>query len=141
MNYQKQRMKVARLQERIAFQREDFLNKLSTELIRHYDIICLEDLNIKGMLKNHKLAKAISDVSWSGFVQKLTYKAEWYGRKIIKVSRFYPSSQICHTCGHRDGKKPLDIRVWACSACGTTLDRDINASQNILAEGLRILRQ
>ena len=141
MNYQKQRRKVARLHERVAHQREDFLNKLSTELIRQYDIICLEDLNIKGMMKNHKLAKAIADVSWSEFVTKLTYKAEWYGRKIIKVSRFYPSSQICHTCSHRDGKKPLDIRVWTCSSCGTTLDRDINASQNILAEGLRILRQ
>ena len=141
MNYQKQRCKVARLRERVAFQREDFLNKLSTELIHQYDVICLEDLNTKGMLKNRKLAKAISDVSWSSFVQKLTYKAKWYGREIVKVSRFYPSSQICNACGHRDGKKTLDIREWTCPSCDTTLDRDINASRNILAEGLRILKQ
>ena len=138
-NYQKQRMKVARLRERVAFQREDFLNKLSTELIRQYDIICLEDLHIKGLLKNHKLAKAISDVSWSSFVQKLMYKAKWYGREVVKVSRFYPSSQICHACGHYDCKKSLDIRAWTCPSCFTTLDRDINASRNILGEGLRIL--
>ena len=141
MNYQKQRRRVACLRERVAFQREDFLNKLSTALIRHYDVICLEDLNTKGMLKNHKLAKAISDVSWSSFVQKLMYKAKWFGRKIVEIDRFFPSSQICHTCGHRDGKKPLAIRVWTCSSCGTTLDRDINASKNILIEGLRLLKQ
>ena len=125
----------------MAFQREDFLNKLSTELIRQYDIICLEDLHIKGLLKNHKLAKAISDVSWSSFVQKLMYKAKWYGREIVKVSRFYPSSQICHACGERDGKKSLDIREWTCPSCDTVLDRDMNASRNILAEGRRSLKQ
>ncbi|WP_148113843.1 IS200/IS605 family element RNA-guided endonuclease TnpB, partial [Candidatus Kurthia intestinigallinarum] len=141
MNYQKQRRKVARLRERVAFQREDFLNKLSTELIRHYDVICLEDLNTKGMLKNHKLAKAISDVSWSSFVQKLMYKAKWFGRKIVEIDRFFPSSQLCHACGHRDGKKTLDIREWTCPSCDTTLDRDINASKNILIEGLRLLKQ
>ena len=141
MNYQKQRRRVARLRERVAFQREDFLNKLSTELIRHYDVICLEDLNTKGMLKNHKLAKAISDVSWSSFVQKLMYKAKWFGRKIVEIDRFFPSSQLCHACGHRDGKKTLDIREWTCSSCDTTLDRDINASKNILIEGLRLLKQ
>ncbi|WP_148113917.1 RNA-guided endonuclease TnpB family protein, partial [Candidatus Kurthia intestinigallinarum] len=130
-----------RLHERVAFQREDFLNKLSTALIRQYDVICIENLNTKGMMKNHKLAKAISDVSWSEFVTKLKYKAKWFGRKIVEIDRFYPSSQICHTCGHRDGKKPLDIRVWTCSSCGTTLDRDINASKNILIEGLRLLKQ
>ncbi|MFD2867684.1 transposase [Kurthia sp. 3B1D] len=141
MNYQKQRRKVARLRERVAFQREDFLNKLSTELIRQYDIICLEDLHTKGMLKNHKLAKAINDVSWFSFVQKLMYKAKWYGREIVKISRFYPSSQLCHVCGHRDGKKSLDIREWVCPSCGETLDRDLNASRNILAEGLTLLTQ
>ena len=141
MNYQKQRRKVACLRERVAFQREDFLNKLSTALIRHYDVICIENLNTKGMMKNHKLAKAISDVSWSSFVQKLMYKAKWFGRKIVEIDRFFPSSQICHTCGHRDGKKPLAIRVWTCSSCGTILDRDINASKNILIEGLRLLKQ
>ena len=137
-NYQKQRMKVARLHERVAFQREDFLNKRSTELIRHYDPICIENLNAKGMLKNHKLAKAISDVSWSSFVQKLVYKAKWYGRELVKINRFFPSSQLCHVCGHRDGKKALEIREWVCPICHTPLDRDVNASRNILAEGLRL---
>ena len=141
MNYQKQRRKVACLRERVAFQREDFLNKLSTALIRQYDVICIENLNTKGMMKNHKLAKAIADVSWSEFVTKLKYKAKWLDRKIVEIDRFFPSSQICHTCGHRDGKKPLAIRVWTCSSCGTTLDRDINASKNILIEGLRLLKQ
>ncbi|RUS57570.1 transposase [Kurthia sp. 3B1D] len=141
MNYQKQRRRVARLRERVAFQREDFLNKLSTALIRHYDVICIENLNTKGMLKNHKLAKAIADVSWSEFVTKLKYKAKWLDRKIVEIDRFFPSSQLCHACGHRDGKKPLAIRVWTCSSCGTTLDRDINASKNILIEGLRLLKQ
>ncbi|MFD2866922.1 RNA-guided endonuclease TnpB family protein, partial [Kurthia populi] len=141
MNYQKQRRKVACLRERVAFQREDFLNKLSTALIRQYDVICIENLNTKGMMKNHKLAKAIADVSWSEFVTKLKYKAKWLNRKIVEIDRFFPSSQLCHTCGHRDGKKPLDIRVWTCSSCGTTLDRDINASKNILIEGLRLLKQ
>ena len=138
MNYQKQRRKVARLREKVAFQREDFLHKLTTAFIRQYDVICIEDLNTKGMLKNHKLAKAISDVSWSSFVQKLTYKAKWYGRTIVKTNRFFPSSQLCHVCGHHDGKKALEIREWTCSSCHTTLDRDINASRNILAEGLRL---
>ena len=141
MNYQKQRRQVARLRERVAFQREDFLNKLSTELIRNYDVICLENLNTKGMLKNHKLAKAISDVSWSEFVTKLKYKAKWYGRELVEIDRFFPSSQICHACGHRDGKKSLDIRIWTCPSCGVVLDRDVNASQNILAEGLSMLHQ
>ena len=98
MNYQKQRRKVARLREKVAFQREDFLHKFTTAFIRQYDVICVEDLNTKGMLKNHPLAKAISDVSWSLFVQKLTYKAKWYGRTIVKINRFFPSSQLCHVC-------------------------------------------
>ncbi|MDZ5589528.1 IS200/IS605 family element RNA-guided endonuclease TnpB [Enterococcus cecorum] len=137
-NYQKQKRKVARLHEKVMNQRTDFLNKLSTEIIKNHDIICIEDLNVKGMLRNHKLARSISDVSWSSFVAKLQYKADWYGREIIKVDQWFPSSQICSECGHKDGKKPLDIREWTCPICHTHHDRDINASINILTEGLRI---
>lgn len=138
-NYQKQKRKVARLHERVINQRDDFLNKLSTEIIKNHDIICIEDLNTKGMLRNHKLAKSISDVSWSAFVSKLEYKATWYGKTIVKVSRWFPSSQICSDCGHHDGKKSLEIRDWTCPICHANHDRDINASKNILAEGLRTL--
>ncbi|RBR30458.1 IS200/IS605 family element RNA-guided endonuclease TnpB [Enterococcus cecorum] len=137
-NYQKQKRKVARLHEKVMNQRTDFLNKLSTEIIKNHDIICIEDLNVKGMLRNHKLARSISDVSWSSFVAKLQYKADWYGREIIKVDQWFPSSQICSECGHKDGKKSLDIREWTCPICHTHHDRDINASINILTEGLRI---
>ena len=137
-NYQKQKRKVARLHEKVMNQRTDFLNKLSTEIIKNHDIIGIEDLNVKGMLRNHKLARSISDVSWSSFVAKLQYKADWYGREIIKVDQWFPSSQICSECGHKDGKKSLDIREWTCPICHTHHDRDINASINILTEGLRI---
>ncbi|MED1060238.1 IS200/IS605 family element RNA-guided endonuclease TnpB [Bacillus mycoides] len=138
-NYQKQKRKVARLHERIINQRDDFLNKLSTEIIKNHDIICIEDLNTKGMLRNYKLAKSISDVSWSAFVSKLEYKATWYGKKIVKISRWFLSSQICSDCGHRDGKKSLEIRDWISPICHANHDRDFNASKNILAEGLRTL--
>ncbi|MDG0826353.1 IS200/IS605 family element RNA-guided endonuclease TnpB [Staphylococcus equorum] len=135
-NYQKQKIKVARLHEKVANQREDFLNKVSTIIIKNHDVICIEDLNTKGMLKNHKLARSISDVSWSMFVTKLQYKADWYGKKIVKIDRWYPSSQICSNCGINSGKKTLDIRYWECE-CGAKHDRDINASINIKNEGLR----
>ena len=137
-NYQKQKKKVAGLHEKVMNQRTDFLNKLSTEIIKNHDIICIESLNTKGMLRNHKLAKSISDVSWSSFVNKLQYKADWYGREIIKVDQWFPSSQICSGCGHKDGKKSLDIREWTCPLCSAHHDRDINASLNILGEGLRL---
>lgn len=137
-NYQKQKIKVARLHEKVMNQREDFLHKLSTEIIKNHDVVCIEDLNTKGMLRNRKLAKSISDVSWSAFVMKLEYKAKWYGKQIVKISRWYPSSQICSECGHQDGKKSLEMRDWKCPDCHEHHDRDINASKNILAEGLRI---
>lgn len=137
-NYQKQKRKVARLHEKVMNQRTDFLNKLSTEVIKNHDIICIEDLNTKDMLRNHKLAKSISDVSWSSFVTKLEYKANWYGKEVIKIDTWFPSSQICSECGHKDGKKPLDIREWTCLICHAHHDRDINASINILTEGLRL---
>ena len=138
-NYQKQKLKVARIHEKIANQRKDFLNKLSTTLIKNHDVICIEDLSSKNLMKNHKLAKSIGDVSWSDFVRMLEYKANWYDKRISKISRWYPSSQICSDCGFSSGKKPLSVREWTCTNCGSHHDRDINASINILNEGLRLL--
>lgn len=137
--YNKQRLKVANLYKKITNSRLDNLHKVSTELIKKYDIIILEDLNIKGMIKNHKLSKHIADASWSKFIEFLTYKAEWNDKTIVKIDRFFPSSKTCNCCGYINQNLKLDTREWACPSCSSKLDRDLNASINILKEGYKLI--
>lgn len=136
-NREKQRIKVAITYEKTANQRKDFLQKQSTILVRENQTICIEDLNVKNMLRNHHLARAVSSVSWSSFFGMLEYKAYWYGCKVIRVPTFYPSSQTCNVCGYKNVKvKNLSIRKWECPFCHTVHNRDVNAAINILAKGL-----
>lgn len=139
-NRNKARIKVANLQAHITNQRRDFTHKLSSKLILENDIIFIEDLQVKNMIKNHKLARNIADVSWSEFIRELEYKADWYGKRIIKIDKFYPSSQLCNCCGYQySNTKDLNVRDWICPNCGDKHDRDVNAAKNILDEGLRML--
>ena len=139
-NRNKAKLKLARFHEKIVNIRKDFTHKLSTNIVRQYDIICCETLKVKNMMKNHRLAKSFQDVSLYEFIRQLEYKAKWYGKTISKVDRFYPSSQLCSNCGYKNSDvRNLNIRDWTCPKCGVHHDRDINASINILNEGLRIL--
>ena len=137
-NYDKQRIKLAKIHEKISNQRTDFLQKLSTSLVKEYDIICTENLKVNNMLKNHNLAKSISDCSWSSFMNMLEYKSLWYGRDIRKIDTFYPSSKLCSNCGYKFSELTLDLREWTCPSCRKKHDRDINAAINILYKGLDI---
>lgn len=139
-NYLKYKIKVASFHEKIKNQRLDFLHKLSIRLVREYDIICIETLRVKNMIKNHKIAKSFQDTASSEFVSLLEHKARWYGKVISKINTFYPSSQLCSDCGFRNRQvKSLEIREWTCPKCGEHHDRDVNAAINILNEGLQIL--
>lgn len=138
-NYNRQKLKVAKLHQHISNQRKDYLHKISYKLTNENQVICLEDLQISNMMKNHNLALSISDVGWGMFVNMLEYKSKDRNGIVIKIDKWYPSSQMCSNCGTITGKKPLYIRKWKCPHCGAIHDRDVNASINILNEGKRIL--
>jgi putative transposase len=137
-NRHKARLKAAKVHAQISDARNDFLHKLTTQLVRENQVIAVEDLAVKNMVKNHKLSLAISDASWGELIRQLEYKCDWYGRTFVKIDRFFPSSKRCGSCGHIVDKLPLHIREWDCPSCGTHHDRDINAAKNILAAGLAV---
>ncbi|WP_333134577.1 MULTISPECIES: RNA-guided endonuclease TnpB family protein [unclassified Microcoleus] len=137
-NRHKARLKVAKVHQEITDARKDNLHKLTTRLVRENQTIAVEDLAVKNMIKNRKLALAISDASWGELVRQLDYKCDWYGRTLIKIDRWFPSSKRCGNCGHIVDKMPLNIREWDCPNCGMHHDRDINAAKNILAAGLAV---
>lgn len=134
-NRDKAKVKLARLHARIADRRRDTMNKLSTRLVRENQVIAVEDLNIAGMVKSRSLARVISDAGWRMLLTMLAYKCAWYGRELVRVDRFFPSSKTCHACGVVVESLPLSVREWTCSACGFVHDRDVNAARNILAAG------
>ncbi|MEU9841962.1 RNA-guided endonuclease TnpB family protein [Actinomadura sp. NPDC048032] len=136
-NRDKARRKVARVHARIADRRRDFLHKLSTRLVRENQTVVIEDLTVANLLKNHRLARAISDTAWAALRTMLEYKCAWYGRDLVVVDRWFPSSKLCGTCGTVRAKLPLDVREWTCG-CGAVHDRDVNAARNILAAGLAV---
>lgn len=135
---EKAKLKVARVHAKIADARRDFLHKLSTRLINENQVIAIESLSVSNMQKNRCLSKVISDAGWSEFVRQLEYKARWYGRELIGIDRWYPSSKRCFDCGYTMPKMPLSVREWVCPECGSIHDRDINAARNVLAAGLAV---
>ena len=135
-NREKARRRVARIHARIANRRRDFQHKLTTRLIRENQVVCVESLAIENLLHNHCLAKAISDVGWGELLRQLEYKARWYGRTLVAVNRWYPSSKRCSACGHELESLSLAVREWTCPVCGAVHDRDVNAACNTKAEGL-----
>src|SRR6266700_2493462 len=135
---QKARRKVAKIHACIADRRRDYPHKLSTKLIRENQVVCVESLQVKNMVQNHRLAKAINDLGWGEFVRQLDYKAQWYVRTLVKIDKFYPSSKRCHHCGHVLDSLSLERRHWVCPECQMAHDRDINAAQNVLAAGLAV---
>lgn len=138
-NRNKQRILVSLIHEKITNKRMDFLHKLSQKIVNENQVICLENLSVKNMIKNHKLAQSISDVSWSKFIEMLKYKSEWNDRQIVQIDRFYPSSKSCSECHYINDNLTLKDREWTCPSCGTNHDRDINAAKNILTQGINIL--
>ena len=137
-NRAKARLKVARIHARIADRRRDHLHKFTTRLVRENQVIAIEDLSVRNMVKNRSLARSVSDASWSELRQMLEYKADWYGREVIAIDRWYPSSKTCSDCGHLLRSLPLNVREWVCAECGTVHDRDVNAAKNVLAVGLAV---
>jgi len=138
-NRKKAKLAVAKIHAKIADVRSDFSHKLTTKLVRENDLIAIENLQVKNMIKNHKLAKAISDVAWGELVRQFEYKGKAYGREIVQIDKFFPSSKRCSECGYISKSMPLNIRKWVCPECKTEHDRDINAAKNILKAGLAIL--
>jgi putative transposase len=137
-NRRKARRKIAKIHARIADRRRDVLHKLTTRLVRENQTLVIENLTVRTMVKNRSLARAISDAAWSQFRSMLEYKAGWYGRDVIAVDRFFPSSKLCSRCGTLQPEMPLNVRIWTCDSCGTAHDRDVNAANNLLAAGLAV---
>lgn len=141
-NYRKQRKRFAAIHEKVANQRSDYIHKATTEAVRESQAIAVEDLNVRGMEKNHHLAKSVIDASMSEMIRQLAYKCQWYGRKFTKVDRWFPSTQVCGCCGDMTGpkgKSGLNVRTWTCPSCGATHDRDLNAARNIAKKGAELL--